>query len=176
MIGEAVSELKGDPEAAEEVETKVELPINAHIPHDYVPGERLRLQSYKRIAGVAHEEDILAAHEELTDRYGTPPEPVDNLMAVARFRVLAKAAGLSDVTMQGNQIRFSPVELRESQELRLRRMYPKAIHKEATKTLLVPAPKAGGLGGKPLRDLELLKWCTDLVNAIFEPAEPRPTG
>lgn len=176
MIGEAVSELKGDPEAAEEVETKVELPINAHIPHDYVPGERLRLQSYKRIAGVAHEEDILAAHEELTDRYGTPPEPVDNLMAVARFRVLAKAAGLSDVTMQGNQIRFSPVELRESQELRLRRMYPKAIYKEATKTLLVPAPKAGGLGGKPLRDLELLKWCTDLVNAIFEPAEPRPTG
>ena len=176
MIGEAVSELKGDPEAAEEVETKVELPINAHIPHDYVPGERLRLQSYKRIAGVAHEEDILAAHEELTDRYGTPPEPVDNLMAVARFRVLAKTAGLSDVTMQGNQIRFSPVELRESQELRLRRMYPKAIYKEATKTLLVPAPKTGGLGGKPLRDLDLLKWCTDLVNAIFEPAKPRPTG
>ena len=176
MIGEAVSELKGDPEAAEEVETKVELPINAHIPHDYVPGERLRLQSYKRIAGVAHEEDILAAHEELTDRYGAPPEPVDNLMAVARFRVLAKSAGLSDVTMQGNQIRFSPVELRESQELRLRRMYPKAIYKEATKTLLVPAPKAGGLGGKPLRDLDLLTWCTDLVNAIFEPAKPRPTG
>ena len=176
MIGEAVAELKGDPDAVEEVETKVELPINAHIPHDYVPGERLRLQSYKRIAGVTHEDDILAAHEELTDRYGAPPEPVDNLMAVARFRVLAKTAGLSDVTMQGNQIRFSPVVLRESQELRLRRMYPKAIHKEATKTLLVPVPKTGGIAGKPLRDLDLLKWCTDLVNAIFEPDKARPAG
>ncbi len=169
MVGEAVAELKGDPEAAEEVETKVELPINAYIPHDYVPGERLRLQSYKRIAGVTSEEDILAAYEELTDRYGTPPEQVDNLMAVARFRVLAKSAGLSDVVMQGNQIRFSPVELRESQELRLRRLYPKSLHKQATRTLLVPVPKSGGLGGRPLRDLELLKWCTELVEAVFEP-------
>ena len=178
MVGEAVAELKGDPQAAEEVETKVELPINAHIPHDYVPGERLRLQSYKRIASVSGEEDLLAVYEELTDRYGPPPQPVDNLMAVARFRVLAKSAGLADVVMQGNQIRFSPVELRESQELRLRRLYPKSIHKEATKTLLVPVPKAGGLGGKPLRDLELLTWCTDLVNAIFEPEKhrARPKG
>ncbi|GAA0992783.1 transcription-repair coupling factor [Nocardiopsis tropica] len=169
MVGEAVAELKGDPDAVEEIETRVELPINAHIPHDYVPGERLRLQSYKRIAGVGSEEDILAAYEELTDRYGPPPQQVDNLMAVARFRVLAKSAGLSDVVMQGNQIRFSPVDLRESQELRLRRMYPKSLHKETTRTLLVPVPKAGGLGGKPLRDLELLKWCSDLVNAVFEP-------
>jgi transcription-repair coupling factor (superfamily II helicase) len=90
-------------------------------------------------------------------------------MAVARFRVLAKSAGLSDVVMQGNQIRFAPVELRESQELRLRRLYPKSIRKETTRTLLVPVPKSGGLGGRPLRDLELLKWCTDLVNSIFEP-------
>ena len=171
MVGEAVAELKGDPEAAEEVETKVELPINAHIPHDYVPGERLRLQAYKRIASVTCEQDVLAAYEELNDRYGTPPQPVDNLMAVARFRVLAKSAGLSDVVMQGSQIRFAPVELRESQELRLRRLYPKSIRKEAAKTLLVPVPKAGGMGAKPLRDLELLKWCTDLVNSIFEPAK-----
>ncbi|RKS10878.1 transcription-repair coupling factor [Nocardiopsis sp. Huas11] len=171
MVGEAVAELKGDPEAAEEVETKVELPINAHIPHDYVPGERLRLQAYKRIASVTCEEDVLAAYEELNDRFGTPPQPVDNLMAVARFRVLAKSAGLSDVVMQGSQIRFAPVELRESQELRLRRLYPKSIRKEAAKTLLVPVPKAGGMGAKPLRDLDLLKWCTDLVTAIFEPAK-----
>ncbi len=169
MVGEAVRELKGAPEAAEEeTETKVELPIDAHIPHDYVPGERLRLQSYKRIASVTSDEDIHAAHEELHDRFGPPPQAVDNLLAVARFRVLAKAAGLTDVVLQGSQIRFSPVELRESQQLRLRRLYPKAVYKEPTNTLLVPAPKAGGLAGRQLRDLELLKWCTDLVEAVFE--------
>ncbi|MFD6099585.1 transcription-repair coupling factor [Nocardiopsis flavescens] len=174
MVGEAVAELKGDQGAAEEAETRVELPVNAHIPHDYVPGERLRLQAYKRIAGITVEEDVLAAYEELTDRYGSPPQQVDNLMAVARFRILARSAGLQDVVLQGSQIRFTPVELRESQELRLRRMYPKSLLKEATRTLLVPVPKAGGMGGKPLRDLELLAWCTELVNAVFEPGRRKP--
>ncbi|MUL42294.1 transcription-repair coupling factor [Streptomonospora sp. PA3] len=173
MVGEAVRELKGGAEAGagEEAETKVELPIDAHIPHDYVPGERLRLQAYKRIAGVGSEADIAAAREELADRYGPPPEAVDNLLAVARFRVLAKSAGLTDVVLQGSQIRFAPVELRESQRLRLRRLYPKAVYKEPAQTLLVPAPKAGGLGGRQLRDLELLTWCQELVEAVLEPAK-----
>ncbi|KII00553.1 transcription-repair coupling factor [Streptomonospora alba] len=172
MVGEAVRELKGDPNASEdETETRVELPIDAHIPHDYVPGERLRLQAYKRIAGVGGEEDIAAAREELVDRYGPPPEPVDNLLQVARFRVLAKSAGLSDVVLQGNQIRFAPVELRESQRLRLKRLHPKAVYKEPAQTLLVPAPKAGGIGGRQLRDLELLTWCRELVEAVFEPGK-----
>ncbi|MBB4929729.1 transcription-repair coupling factor (superfamily II helicase) [Lipingzhangella halophila] len=177
MVGEAVRELQGSPEAAEETETKVELPIDAHIPHNYVPGERLRLQSYKRIASVTSDEEVTAAYEELHDRFGPPPQPVDNLLAVARFRVLAKAAGLTDVVLQGSQIRFSPVELRESQQLRLRRLYPKAVYKEAQHTLLVPVPKAGGLGGRQLRDLELLKWCTDLVEAVLavDPAKA-PSG
>src|SRR5690625_2203928 len=171
MVGEAVRELKGDPTAGEETETRVELPIDAHIPHDYVPGERLRLQAYKRIAGVTDESDIAAAREELVDRCGSPPLPVDNLLAVARFRVLARSAGLTDVVLQGSQIRFAPVELRESQRLRLRRLYPKAVYKEPAQTLLVPAPKAGGLGGRQLRDLELLNWATQLVEALFEPSK-----
>ncbi|GLU46891.1 transcription-repair-coupling factor [Nocardiopsis ansamitocini] len=176
MVGEAVRELKGDPNSVQEVETRVELPIDAHIPHDYVPGERLRLEAYRRIAGVGGEADIAAVREELADRYGEPPRPVDNLLAVARFRVLAKSAGLTDVIMQGSQVRFAPVELRESQQLRVRRLYPKSLHKETTKTLLVPAPKSGGLGGKPLRDLELLTWAADLVAAVFEPQKKRPEG
>ncbi|MFC4561973.1 transcription-repair coupling factor [Nocardiopsis mangrovi] len=176
MVGEAVRELKGDPGAVEETETKVELPIDAHIPHGYVPGERLRLQSYKRIASVADDSDIAAARDELVDRFGPPPREVDNLLAVARFRVLAKSAGLSDVVLQGSQIRFAPVELRESQQLRLRRLHPKAIYKEAAKTLLVPIPKAGGLGGKQLRDTELLKWCADLVETLFEPSRRSVTA
>ncbi|WP_234401527.1 TRCF domain-containing protein, partial [Thermobifida halotolerans] len=107
---------------------------------------------------------------------GAPPQPVDNLFAVARFRVLARSAGLTDVVLQGSQVRFAPVELRESQQLRLRRLYPKSILKNATHTLLVPVPKAGGIGGKQLRDRELLRWCSELVEAIFEPGRKRPQG
>src|SRR5437016_5988222 len=75
MIGEAVTELR-DSGPAERPEVRVELPVNAHIPHEYVPGERLRLEAYTRIAAADSDGDIAAVHAELTDRYGPPPEPV----------------------------------------------------------------------------------------------------
>ncbi|GII93253.1 transcription-repair coupling factor [Sinosporangium siamense] len=171
MMAEAVQEqkakLNGEEVAEERPDVKVELPVNAHIPHDYVTSERLRLEAYRRIALVASQDDLAAVREELTDRYGRPPVPVDNLLEVARFRVRARKAGLTDVTLQGQQIKFAPAKLRESQQVRLQRLYKSALYKSALDTLLVPVPKTKPLGGQPLRDLDLLKWCGDLVEALF---------
>jgi transcription-repair coupling factor (superfamily II helicase) len=171
MVGEAVKELKdgggGEPET---VETKVELPVDAHLPHEYVPGERLRLDAYRRIAAITSEDEIGAVHEELKDRFGPLPVPVLNLLEVARFRAKARKAGLTDITVQGNFIKFTPVHLPDSKQVRLQRLYPKSILKPATDTLLVPAPKTAPLGGRPLRDQELLKWAGDLVESLFLPA------
>jgi transcription-repair coupling factor (superfamily II helicase) len=172
MVGEAVRELREDG-PAETPEVKVELPVDAHIPHEYVPGERLRLEAYRRIAGIQDGSEIEAVREELADRFGPLPVPVLNLVEVARFRALARRAGLTDVTLQGNHIRFSPVRLPDSRRVRLQRLYPKSIVKAATNTLLVPAPKTAPLGGRPLRDQELLKWSTDLVEALLL---PEPVG
>ena len=80
LVGEAVSEFRGDG-APEPVETKIELPIDAHLPHDYVPSERLRLEMYKRLAEVRADEDVDLIREELVDRYGEPPEAVASLLA-----------------------------------------------------------------------------------------------
>jgi transcription-repair coupling factor (superfamily II helicase) len=151
----------------------VELPVDAHIPHEYVPGERLRLDAYKRIAGIEDDEQVHQAHEELKDRYGQLPIPLLNLLEVARFRAKGRRAGLTDVGVQGNHIRFAPVELPESRQVRLQRLYPKSLLKAQTKTLLVPVPKTAPLGGRPLRDQELLKWCTDLVEALLLPDPAR---
>ncbi|UBU12410.1 transcription-repair coupling factor [Nonomuraea gerenzanensis] len=175
LMAEAVQEQKAKLSGAEvqeeQQDVKVELPINAHIPHDYVTSERLRLEAYKRIAAIAAEINIEEVRDELTDRYGKPPMEVDNLLEVARFRIRARAAGLTDVTLQGQNIKFGPARLKESQQVRLDRLYKKAIYKHAAETLLVPIPKTKPLGGQPLRDLDLLKWCGDLVEAMFlEPA------
>ncbi|HEX2315249.1 MAG TPA: TRCF domain-containing protein, partial [Thermomonospora sp.] len=176
MVGEAVRELKAktggvEAETPELPETKVELPVDAHLPHDYVPGERLRLDAYRRIAAITSDEEISAVYDELKDRFGPPPEPVLNLLEVARFRARARKAGLTEVTVQGNHIRFAPVELPDSRQVRLQRLYPKSVYKAASTTLLVPTPKTAPLGGRPLRDTALLKWATDLVEALFlEPA------
>jgi transcription-repair coupling factor (superfamily II helicase) len=166
MIGEAVNELKGDG-PAEKPEVRVELPINAHIPHDYVAGERLRLEAYTRIAAIDSEADVAAALEELTDRYGAPPEPVLNLLEVARLRVAARQAGLTDITAQGNHIRFAPVELPDSRQVRVQRLYPKTILKSAVRTMLVPVPKTAVIGGQPLRDTELLTWCGEVIRSVL---------
>ncbi|GAA2081089.1 transcription-repair coupling factor [Actinomadura alba] len=173
MVGEAVRELRHEG-PAETAEVKVELPIDAHVPHEYVPGERLRLEAYRRIAGIESADEITAVHEELKDRFGPLPVAVLNLLEVARFRAKARRAGLTDVTLQGNHIKFAPVELPDSKQVRLQRLYPKSLLKPAQRTLLVPAPKTAPLGGRPLRDQELLAWCTDLVEALL--LEPVTSG
>ncbi len=177
MIGEAVTELKGDG-PAERPEVRVELPVNAHIPHDYVPGERLRLEAYTRIAAIKDAEDATEVAAELTDRYGPPPEPVTNLLEVARLRARARRAGLTDITQQGSYLRFAPVELPDSRQVRLQRLYPKTVLKPAVRSMLVPVPRRGsGSGSTPigaplLRDVELLAWCAQLIAAVLELGRP----
>ncbi|WP_034486727.1 transcription-repair coupling factor [Actinomadura oligospora] len=172
MVGEAVRDLKEGGAPAEALpETRVELPVDAHLPHEYIPGERLRLDAYRRIAAITSDEEIAAVADELKDRFGPLPVPVLNLLEVARFRAKARKAGLSEVTVQGTFVKFAPVDLPDSRQVRLQRLYPKSLLKPTTGTLLVPAPKTKPLGGTPLRDQELLRWATDLVEALFlEPA------
>jgi len=201
MIGEAVHEMKGDG-PAERAEVRVELPVDAHIPHDYVAGERLRLEAYTAIAAIESDKDIISVAEELTDRYGPPPRAVLNLLEVARLRARARRVGLTDIAQQGNHIRFAPVELPDSRAVRVQRLYPRTLLKPAVRTMLVPVPKAGArsgshgggrgpgsgrasasaasvtpIGAPSLRDGELLAWCEELIGEIFDqqPAS-QPTG
>ncbi|MFJ3501533.1 MULTISPECIES: transcription-repair coupling factor [unclassified Streptomyces] len=171
MVGEAVADyrasLDGGAEEEPPLEVKIELPVDAHMPHDYAPGERLRLQAYRAIASANSEEDIRAVREELTDRYGKLPEPVENLLLVAGLRMLARACGVGEIVLQGPNIRFAPVELRESQELRLKRLYPRTVIKPAVHQILVPRPTAGKIGGKPVVGRELLAWTGEFLTTIL---------
>jgi len=166
LVGEAVAEYRGEtgPELAE---MKVDLPVDAHLPHEYVPGERLRLEAYRKIAEVTSDADIAAVRAELEDRYGPLPEPVEHLLGVARFRVLARRAGLTDVGVQGNHVRFGPVDLPDSGELRLKRLYPNTLVKQTARTILVPRPMTARVGGTPLRDTAVLDWAAQLVEGVL---------
>lgn len=165
LVGEAVAEFRGDGGEPER-EVKLELPVEAHLPHDYVPSERLRLEMYKRLADVRADADVEELRAELVDRYGEPPEVTEVLLDVARLRVAVRAAGLTEVTSAGSQIRFGGVDLPESAQMRLRRVYPKSLYKPATKVALVPAPKTAPVGGRPLRGRELLDWVRTVVDTL----------
>ncbi len=166
MVGEAVANFKGT--AVEEPpEAKVELPVNASLPHDYVPSERLRLDAYRRLAAAASDDDIAEVRAELLDRYGMLPEQAENLLAVASLRVLARRHGVTEITVAGRQIRFAPLELRESQTMRLQRLYKGAVVKPAVRTILVPAPaETPRIGARPLRDRAILTWAAGLLEAV----------
>ncbi len=168
LIGEAVADFRGDGTESAPAEIKIELPVDAHLPHDYVPGERLRLEAYKKLATVETFEAVDEIEAELRDRFGAPPEPVSNLLEVAKLRVVARQARIGDIGLQGRVVRFGPVrDLRESQQLRLLRLYPGTLVKEALGTVLVPAPMTARVGGKPLRDVEVLTWARQLITAVL---------
>jgi transcription-repair coupling factor (superfamily II helicase) len=168
LVGEAVSDFKsgGGPEHEQVRDTKVDLPVDAHLPHDYIPGERLRLEAYRRLAAAYDDAAIDAARAELADRYGPLPDPVERLLAVARFRAYARQFGLTEVSLQGPSVRFAPLQLRESQTMRLQRLYPRSIVKPAIGTVLVPRPTTARIGGQPLRDEALLDWARALLEAV----------
>ncbi|WP_309080385.1 transcription-repair coupling factor [Zhihengliuella sp.] len=168
LVGEAVADFRGDAEE-KPTEMKIELPINAHLPHDYVPGERLRLEAYRKLAAANEDAAIDEVVEELLDRYGDLPEPARLLVDVARFRVRARAAGLTDVALQGNFVKFAPAELPESRQLRLERMYKGAQIKPAlNNAILIPKPRTSPVGGRDYTDQEMLEWVNGVVRALFE--------
>jgi transcription-repair coupling factor (superfamily II helicase) len=193
MIGEAVRELQ-DSGPAERPEVRIELPVNAHIPHGYLPGERLRLEAYTKIASIDSDADAEAVREELSDRFGVLPEPVVTLLAVARLRARARRAGLTDIMAQGGYVRFAPVTLPDSRQVRVQRLYPRTVLKPAVATMLVPAPRAGGTPGgrqgagspaavpsRPgsaasplLRDRELIAWCAEVIDAVLDGSQAGP--
>ncbi|UPO77650.1 transcription-repair coupling factor [Arthrobacter sp. Helios] len=167
LVGEAVADYRGEAEE-KAAEMKIELPVNAHLPHDYVPGERLRLEAYRKLASAITNEAIDEVLAELVDRYGEPPQAVKNLIDVARFRVDAREAGLTDVALQGNFIRFSPGDLPESKTMRLQRLYPGAQVKPALNAVLIPKPKTARIGGRDLQDAEILEWAHQVLDTIFK--------
>ncbi|CAM3161140.1 Transcription-repair-coupling factor [Arthrobacter ulcerisalmonis] len=166
LVGEAVADFRGEAEE-KAAEMKIELPVNAHLPHDYVPGERLRLEAYRKLAAALTHEAIEEVVAELVDRYGELPLPAQNLVAVAKFRVGAREAGLSDVALQGNFIKFSPANLPESRVMRLTRMYPGSQPKPALDAVLIPKPKTARIGGRDLQDAEILEWANGVISNIF---------
>jgi transcription-repair coupling factor (superfamily II helicase) len=175
MVGEAVNDYKaGILETAEKIsECTVELPINAHLSTEYVSGERLRLDLYRRLADVKSSEDVESIRAELLDRFGELPEEAQALLGVASLRARAKAAALTEVVMQGKFLRLAPLTLPESKQLRLSRLYPGSLYKQATRTVLVALNTGNSWNPSKstpaIVDTSLLAWVVEAVNQLSEP-------
>ena len=109
MIEDAMRELRGD-QSLGDIQTKVELRVDAYLPGEYVRNDVTRVEVYKKIASVsskAAREDLI---EELIDRFGDPARPVMNLIEIAHLKNLCQRLGIDLVTGRNGAIvmRFSP--------------------------------------------------------------------
>jgi transcription-repair coupling factor (superfamily II helicase) len=98
--GVAVGEVKELP--------SISLPLDAHIPEEYVSNLSTRLSLYHRLAKVGHIEEIEDVARELQDRFGPLPEPVENLLYIVRIKILAARAKVSSISTQGRQVVIKP--------------------------------------------------------------------
>jgi len=174
MIGEAVSSFRGDV-AEGQTELRLELPVDAHVPEEYVESERLRLEAYQKLSTASSptstDDQIDAVLDELTDRYGEPPAPVLALIEVSRLRRAAQKAGLSEVVVMGSNLRVAGVDLPDSMQVRLQRMYPGARWFAQANAVSVPLPRAHG---QAPTDDELIVWVEQLLSAIYSAPVARP--
>ena len=104
MLNEAVLTLKGEPVQTEEFETSVDFAADAYIPSNYIRNEYQKLDMYKRISGIASEDERIDMLDELTDRYGDPPRAVENLLTIAVIKALAHQAYVTEIAGTKEQI------------------------------------------------------------------------
>ena len=96
LLAEAVQELKGD-RTGVVVEPVISVQVEGFLPEEYVPEVNQRLAFYKRLAGVAGDEELADLRAELADRFGPLPEPAEQLLDIVRIRVAARAIGVERV-------------------------------------------------------------------------------
>ena len=172
MVADAVDEFKTGyfEEKPKNVECKVELPINAHLPVSYIESERLRLDLYRRIADAQSDAALSEIKSELVDRFGEIPQPGIELLAVAALRLYAKSLGLKDIAFSGKHLRLTPIQLPESAQIKLTRVFPGSIYKSATQILLVARPSSPNwIESAPIGDTSTLAWVDSVLKELIEP-------
>jgi transcription-repair coupling factor (superfamily II helicase) len=172
MVSEAVAELKGE-ELRPPAEIKLDLPVTANLPADYVSREDLRLEAYRRLATVTTHGEVDDIEAEWLDRYGPLPDPATALLRIGHLRAECARLGVREVAVVtgGSGLsgaaftaRLSPLALKASQRVRLSRLVPKAVFKEDIGQLVVPLPS----GSDPAADLTGL--LAELAPPVASPA------
>jgi transcription-repair coupling factor (superfamily II helicase) len=165
LLKEEIADLSG--EAVEpEVDIKVELPLDAHLPHDYVEDERQRLELYKRISAIRDATGVKDVKAELADRFGPLPEPADRLLTLAALKAALRRWGVTEVVLTPKKrLRIAPVDLSESQLVRWNGST--AASGTSATSSCCSCPSRG-----PQPD-DLIAWVAGTLRDLFARSKPR---
>ena len=110
LLEEAVAEQRGEPAAAM-APVRLEIPVTAYVPPDYIAYEASKIDAHRRIAQAGDPRALDEVRAELTDRFGAPPEPVDNLLVLQSIRLKAAALRAAAVVYRGGRLQLEGLQL-----------------------------------------------------------------
>lgn len=112
MLEEAVSRAKGEAKTVHAGDINVDVKVSAFIPDEYIPQSSDKIMMYRQIASIENEEEYSKIVEELLDRFGDPPESVENLLDIALIKRWASDLGFSRIkeTKEAIELRYEKFE------------------------------------------------------------------
>jgi transcription-repair coupling factor (superfamily II helicase) len=119
LLENAVRQLKSLP-PKQSVEVNVDLPWPAFLPRDYVPGQKLRIEVYRRLSRLREVKTLADFRQELADRYGTPPEPVEWLLRTTEVRLFCVRWQIAGIHRNGPDLVFSYHNRKKADDLAAR--------------------------------------------------------
>ena len=144
MLDEAVRAAEPVAEGEELPEpVRLDVSVDAYVPADYVPYEQAKIEVHRRVVGALELADVERLREELEDRFGPLPTPVENMLALQRARIKFGQAGARTVSFHGDRLAVVPIELDSARARRLHEELPDALYEASRSQVSVRVPKDG---------------------------------
>ncbi|MFZ9816053.1 MAG: transcription-repair coupling factor [Ilumatobacteraceae bacterium] len=140
MVSEAVADMKGEAPQTP-LELKIDMVVDAFLPHDYVDSEELRLDAYRKLALVVHDEELALLRDEWADRFGPLPTQAEALLRIGSVRVACHRARLTRVVVQDASVRLFPVRFSKADERRCDTVLPRSNYDRDALTLRMDVPR-----------------------------------
>jgi transcription-repair coupling factor (superfamily II helicase) len=163
MLDEAVAESEGELQDWEPV--RLDVSVDAYVPADYIPYEQAKVDVHRRIAASREVADLALLRDELMDRFGDLPEPLENLIALQQARIKFGQAGVTAVTFRGDRLAVTPVELDSVRAKQLRAEIPEALYESGKSQLSVRVPP------DPIKRFPALIRAADVLLAVMRGAD-----
>jgi transcription-repair coupling factor (superfamily II helicase) len=163
LLDTAIRQLKG--ERVEDVNAEINLKADIRIPEDYLPQINLRLNLYKRLASVEEEEEVGRIRRDIEDRFGPPPESVENLLLYGTIKLLARRLGVQSLTRLEDRVLFkflpeNPVDWTRIADLLKRRSG--SLSPQGVLSLRLRSASQRALLDETVRTLKELWSCTTM--------------
>jgi transcription-repair coupling factor (superfamily II helicase) len=175
MLDEAVAAMEeadlAHPDRDESWEpVRLDVNVDAYVPADYIPYEQAKVDVHRRIAGAREVADLAGLREELEDRFGDVPDPLHNLIALQQARIKLGQAGARAVTVRGDRLAVTPIELDSVRAKKIRAEIPGALYESGKSQLSVRVPK------DPAQRFPAIVRTADVLLSVTREAETEPAA